>query len=214
MKKIIYAEQLEYISSFIKQDNVLIKKIEKYAREHKVPILSKASSKFLEQLIIITQPKKVLEIGTAIAYSSIKIGRNLSSEGKLYTIEKSRDIIKIAKNFINKAKLEDKINLLNGDAREIMPKLKIKFDFIFLDADKDDYKKLFNLSLKLLKKGGVIFIDNLLWQGFAATNKVPKKYIHSTKHIRDFNKIFMRTPSLDTSILPIGDGIGLGIKIK
>ena len=214
MKKIIYPEQLEYISSFIKQDNVLIKKIEKYAREHKVPILSKASSKFLEQLIIITQPKKVLEIGTAIAYSSIKIGRNLSSESKLYTIEKSRDIIEIAKNFINKAKLEDKINLLNGDAREIMPKLKIKFDFIFLDADKDDYKKLFNLSLKLLKKGGLIFIDNLLWQGFAATNKVPKKYILSTKHIRDFNKIFMRAPSLDTSILPIGDGIGLGIKIK
>ena len=214
MKKIIYPDQLEYISSFEKKDNALIKKIERYAREHKVPILSKDSSNFLEHLIVITRPKKVLEIGTAVAYSSIKIGRNLSSEGILYTIEKSNDKIKIAIKFINKAKLEDKINLLEGDAQEIMPKLKVKFDFIFLDADKEDYKKLFDLSLSLLKKGGVIFIDNILWQGFAATNKVPKKYILSTKHIRDFNKIFMRTPSLCASILPIGDGIGLGIKIK
>ncbi|MCH7972790.1 MAG: O-methyltransferase [Bacteroidetes bacterium] len=214
MKKIIYPDQLEYISSFEKKDNALIKKIERYAREHKVPILSKDSSNFLEHLIVITRPKKVLEIGTAVAYSSIKIGRNLSSEGILYTIEKSNDKIKIAIKFINKAKLEDKINLLEGDAQEIMPKLKVKFDFIFLDADKEDYKKLFDLSLSLLKKGGVIFIDNLLWHGFAASKKVPKKYASSTKHIRSFNKMFMKTPSLNTSIMPIGDGIGLGIKIK
>ena len=214
MKKIIYPLQLEYISSFEKQDYALIKKMEKYARENKTPILSKDSSKFLEQLIIINRPKKVLEIGTAIAYSAIKISRNLSSLGKLYTIEKSEDNIKLANKFIKQAKLNNKINLLEGNAQEIMPKLKIKFDFIFLDADKEDYKKLFELSLNLLKKGGVIFIDNLLWHGFAASKKVPKKYISSTKHIREFNRIFMNTPSLNTSILPIGDGIGLGIKIK
>ena len=214
MKKIIYPLQLKYISSFEKQDYALIKKMEKYARENKIPILSKDSSKFLEQLIIINRPKKVLEIGTAIAYSAIKISRNLSSLGKLYTIEKSEDNIKLANKFIKQAKLNNKINLLEGDAQEIMPKLKIKFDFIFLDADKEDYKKLFELSLILLNKGGIIFIDNLLWHGFAAAKKSLKKYECSTKYIRSFNKIFMKTPSLNTSILPIGDGIGLGIKIK
>ncbi|HED06543.1 MAG TPA: O-methyltransferase [Ignavibacteria bacterium] len=214
MKKIIYPLQLEYISSFETQENALIKKIERFARENKVPILSKDSSKFLEQLIISLRPQKVLEIGTAIAYSAIKISRNLSASGKLYTIEKSNDSIRIANKFINEAKLKNKINLLEGNAQKIIPKLKVKFDFIFLDADKEDYKKLFELSLTLLKKGGVIFIDNLLWHGFAASKKVPKKYISSTKHIRSFNKIFMKTTSLNTSILPIGDGIGLGIKIK
>ncbi len=214
MKKIIYPQQSEYISSFKKQEDALTKKMERFARENKVPILSKDSSKFLEQLIILIRPQKVLEIGTAIAYSAIKIGKNLSSAGKLYTIEKSSDNMKIAARFINEAKLVKKINLLKGDAQEIMPELKVKFDFIFLDADKEDYKKLFELSLKLLKKGGVIFIDNLLWHGYAASEKIPKKYAASTKHIKSFNKIFMNTPSLNTSILPIGDGIGLGIKIK
>ena len=90
MKRIIYPLQLEYISSFEKQDNALIKKIERFARENKVPILSKDSSKFLEQLIISLRPKRVLEIGTAIAYSAIKISRNLPSLGKLYTIEKKQ----------------------------------------------------------------------------------------------------------------------------
>jgi len=179
-----------------------------------VPILSKESSKFLEQLIVMFSPKKVLEIGTAIAYSAIKISRNLSSSGKLYTIEKSKDNIILANKFIGLAKQENKIKLHEGDAIEIMPEIKIKFDLIFLDADKEDYNKLFELSLKLLKKGGIIFIDNLLWHGYAAVKKVPKKYERSTKHIREFNKIFMNTPSLNSNILTIGDGIGLGIKIK
>ena len=214
MKKIIYPAQLEYISSFEKKENALIIKMEIFARDNKVPILSKDSSKFLEQLIIINRPKKVLEIGTAIAYSAIKISRNLSSPSELYTIEKSKDNIKLSNKFIKLAKQEKKIKLLEGDALEVMPKLKVKFDFIFLDADKEDYNKLFELSMNLLKKGGIIFIDNLLWHGFTAAKKVPKKYEHSTKHIRDFNKIFMNTPYLNTNILPIGDGIGLGIKIK
>lgn len=214
MKKIIYPNQLEYISSFEKKENALIKKMEKFALENKVPILSKESSRFLVQLIMVYKPKNVLEIGTAIAYSAIKISRNLPPSGKLYTIEKSKDNIKLANKFISLAKQENKIKLLEGNALEIMPKLKVKFDFIFLDADKEDYKELFELSLILLNKGGIIFVDNLLWHGFAAAKKIPKKYANSTKHIREFNKIFMNTTSLNTSILPIGDGIGLGIKVK
>ncbi len=214
MNKIIYPQQLDYISSFSAKEDAPINIMEKFALENKVPILSKESSKFLEQLIVMFSPKKVLEIGTAIAYSAIKISRNLSSSGKLYTIEKSKDNIILANKFIGLAKQENKIKLLEGDAIEIMPEIKIKFDLIFLDADKEDYNKLFELSLKLLKKGGIIFIDNLLWHGYAAVKKVPKKYERSTKHIREFNKIFMNTPSLNSNILTIGDGIGLGIKIK
>jgi predicted O-methyltransferase YrrM len=95
-----------------------------------------------------------------------------------------------------------------------MPGLKKKYDFIFLDADKEDYLALFEMAMKLLKKNGVIFVDNLLWHGYAASKEVPEKYKTSTKYIRDFNKIFMNHPQLNTTLLPVGDGIGLGIKIK
>lgn len=213
MKKIIYPLQQEYILSFINQEDKLIKSMENFAKENKVPILSKDASEFLEQIILIHQPRKVLEVGTAIAYSSIRIAKLLKPSSVLMTIEKSKDNIKLASKFIKKAKLSKKIKVLEGDAADIIPKIKNKFDFIFLDADKEDYLTLYKLSLDKLKKGGIIFVDNVLWHGFTAAEKVPKKYKRSTKHIREFNSYFMNTKSLKTVLLPIGDGIGLGVKI-
>ena len=130
----------------------------------------------------------------------------------LHTIELSKDNIALAKGFIERAELGEKIKLIEGDALNIMPRLKKKYDFIFLDADKEDYKRLFDYAIVLLKKGGVIVVDNLLWQGYAAASRVPAKYKESTKHIKQFNKIFINQPNLKSTILPIGDGIGLGIK--
>ncbi|PJA98204.1 MAG: O-methyltransferase [Ignavibacteriales bacterium CG_4_9_14_3_um_filter_30_11] len=213
MKKIIYPAQLDYISSFVKKNNPLIIEMGKFALENKIPILSKDSSEFLEQIVQIKKPKKVLEIGMAIAYSSIRIAKILSSESVVTTIEINKVNIKIAKTYIKKANMIKKIKVLEGDAEDIIPTIKDKFDLIFLDADKEDYLTLFNLSLEKLKKGGVIFIDNLLWHGFAAAKKIPKKYKNSTKHIRNFNYHFMNSKSLKSVLLPIGDGIGLGIKL-
>jgi predicted O-methyltransferase YrrM len=83
---------------------------------------------------------------------------------------------------------------------------------IFFDTDKEDYKRLFDYSLVLLRRGGIMVIDNLLWHGYAASTRVPEKYKESTNHIREFNKIFMTQPNLKTLIIPIGDGFGIGIK--
>jgi predicted O-methyltransferase YrrM len=159
------------------------------------------------------KPKGVLEIGTAIAYSSIRVARQLGEKGIIDTIEKSTDNIKLASNFIKLAKLQSKINILKGDANLIMPELKKKYDLIFLDADKKDYEKLFFNSLALLKKGGVIFVDNLLWHGFTAATKVPVSYKNSTKMIKEFNKLFLSQQNLKATILPVGDGVGLGVKL-
>ena len=110
--------------------------------------------------------------------------------------------------------MEECINIIEGNALEILPSLNKKYDFIFLDADKEDYLELFNKSLKILNLGGVIFIDNLLWKGFAASESVPNQYKKSTELIRKFNAQFLAHPKLKSSILSIGDGIGLGIKIS
>jgi len=214
MKDILFPEQKDYLESFIKENDPLILEMEAFAKKNNVPILSRDSTKLIELLIRIYRPERVLEIGTAIAYTSIRIAKCTGSKCSVHTIEFSKDNAKLAKQNIKKAKLSKKIKLLFGDALDIMPKLDKKYDFIFLDADKEDYLKLFQHSLKLLKKGGVIFVDNLLWHGFAAASVVPEKFKASTKYIRDFNKLFTENKKLQTTILPVGDGVGLGIKIK
>ncbi|HEX2868982.1 MAG TPA: O-methyltransferase [Ignavibacteriales bacterium] len=212
MENILCPDQLQYLESLRKEEDLIILDMEKYAKEHKVPILDWKSVEFMEQLILLYRPRRVLEIGTAIAYSSIHIARCLRKKGRLITIEQSRDNIRLAEENIRNSGLEKKIKLVEGNALDLMPKIKKKFDFIFLDADKEDYKDLFDFSMVLLKKGGVMFVDNLLWHGYTASRQVPKKFQTSTEHIREFNKIFLSHPDLTASILPIGDGIGFGVK--
>jgi len=212
MSNIFYPAQEKYISSFRKEQDDLINEMETFAKEHNIPILSWQAAEFVEQLVLITNPKKALEIGTAIAYTTIRIAKNLKKKSVIHTIELSKDNIKTAKKYIANSGVADRIKLIEGDALSVMPKMKEKYDLIFLDSDKEDYKRLFDYSMVLLKRGGVIVIDNLLWQGYAASGKVPSKYKSSTKHIREFNKIFIEQPNLQTTILPIGDGIGLGVR--
>jgi predicted O-methyltransferase YrrM len=212
MSKIFYPAQEKYISSFRKDQDDLINEMQSFAKEHNVPILSWQAAEFVEQLVLISRPKRVLEIGTAIAYTTIRIARNLDKKSMIHTIELSEPNIEAAKEYIEQSGVGDKIKLVEGDALSVMPRLKKKYDLIFLDSDKEDYKRLFDYSMVLLKRGGLLVIDNLLWQGYAAASKVPSKYKESTKHIREFNKIFIEQPNLRTTILPIGDGIGLGVK--
>ncbi len=214
MDQILYPSQIKYLEKLRKEPSEVIKEMEEFASKNKVPILDWNAAELLEQLILLKQPKSVLEIGTAIAYSSIRIASKLSKKSSVDTIEISKDNVEIAERFIDKAGLDEKINIIFGDALEVLPKLDKKYDFIFLDADKEDYEKLFYFALMLLKKGGMIFIDNLLWHSYAAKSKVPAAYKESTKHIREFNKIFSTQYSLETTIIPVGDGIGLGVKVK
>lgn len=210
----VYENQLRYLDGFRNEENKLILEMESFAIENRIPILDRHAAAFLELQIRISKPKRVLEIGTAIGYSSIRIARNLSNKAVLHTIEKSEDNIKLAEENFSKSGFSEKIVLYKGDALEIMPNLSSKYDFIFLDADKEDYKRLFDYSLMLLKKKGILFVDNLLWHGYTAASRVPKKFNTSTKMIREFNKVFMTQQNLLATILTIGDGIGLAVKTK
>ncbi len=212
MSKILYPLQEKYLSSFCEEHDKLMKSMQDFALVNNVPILNKHAAQFIEQLILIKRPKRVLELGTAIAYTAIRIARLLNNNSLIDTIEKSKDNVKIAGRYISNSGVASKINLLFGEAGDLLTGLNYKYDIIFLDADKEDYSNLFSLSLPLLRKNGIYIIDNLLWQGYAAASRVPKKFKSSTKHIREFNKIFTTTESLQTAIYPIGDGLGIGIK--
>ena len=212
MTKLLNPIQLKYISSFRKETDDLLIEMETFAKENNVPILFWQSAEFIEQGRRMIDPKRVLELGTAIAYTTIRIARELKGKSQVHTIEKSKDNITTAKQFIQKSRVGMKIKLLEGTALNIMPQLQNPYDLIFLDSDKEDYIRLFDYSMVLLKRGGVIIADNLLWHGYTASSRVPQKYKESTKHIRRFNKIFMNQPNLKATILPIGDGLGFGIK--
>lgn len=212
MSDIIIPKQLEYLKELRTEENELTLEMEVFAKEKKIPILEWTSAEFIEQIVLIQKPKRVLELGTAIAYTSIRIARILGDKGKIDTIEISKHNIPLAKAYIKRSKLGKKINLIEGNAFDVLPSLKNKYDMIYIDADKEDYEALFDLSMKLLKKGGVMIVDNLLWHGCPASEHVPSKYKTSTAHVRKFNKIFLSHPQLKTTILTVGDGIGIGVK--
>ncbi len=205
---------LDYLTKNRKPFTELEKEMEELAKAKRIPILDYKSAEFLELLIELKKPLAALEIGTAIAYSSIKMANRMPEDGILETIEKSKDNLPMAKEYIKKAGLENKINILFGEAEEIMKNCTKKYDFIFLDADKLYYENLFYLALPLLNKGGIIFVDNLLWKGYVAENleDVPTSFRTSTEQVTSFNKIFLNHKSLESQIFPIGDGIGVGIK--
>ena len=124
MSNILYDDQVEYLTSLRGDPDPLLKEMEIYAAEKKIPILDWMSAEFLEQLVLVSKPKSVLEIGTAIGYSSIRIARKLRKKASLDTIEKSKNNIRLAKDYIKRAGLQSSINILEGDALEIMPGLK------------------------------------------------------------------------------------------
>lgn len=212
MNAIYFPAQAKYIESFRLEGDELIKEMELYAQKNNVPILSWQSAELMEQLILMKNPRRVLEIGTAIGYTTIRIARRLGKKSEIHSIEMSPDNIKVANENFEKSGLVKKIKLIEGNAINIMPQLQKKYDFIFLDADKEDYKRLFDYSMILLKRRGVIVVDNLLWHGYAASSKVPPNYRTSTNLIREFNNIFSKQENLVTTILPVGDGLGIGIK--
>ncbi|WGH24760.1 MAG: class I SAM-dependent methyltransferase [Candidatus Shikimatogenerans bostrichidophilus] len=183
-----------------------LKKIrnKKYNNINKKNMSDFLQGRFLSIISRIKNPKYILEIGTFIGYSSLCLCEGLKKKGKLITIEKNKKIFKYAINNISNTKYKNKIKILLGNALNIIPKLNIKFDIIFIDADKKNYINYLNLIKNKIKKKGIILVDNVLWKGLIIKNKKDK----ITKIINNFN-IELKNKNYNNIILPIRDGINL-----
>lgn len=208
--------QFAYLQELRKPVSPQLKVMENYARHNKIPIIDWYSGELLEFVMTLKNPKRVLELGTAIGYSAIRIIKQLSEEATLTTIEKSPGNIAKAREYFEQSGYAKRITLLAGEAKGILPTLTGQFDAVFLDADKRDYAELFELTEPFITPGGLIVIDNLLWRGYVAESdeNIPESYLPSTRLLREFNTMFFNHPAFKTMLLPIGDGIGLGIKKK
>jgi len=162
---------------------------------------------FLHLIIKISNTKKILEIGTFTGLSGLTMSLSLPSDGELVTIDKNEERNKIASNFFKKAKQKNKIKTIIGPALETISSLKEKkqkFDLIFIDADKENYKNYYNQSLDLIEKNGLIIVDNVLWHGEVADIKNQKKL---TTIIREFNFYINKDKRTENLIIPVGDGL-------
>ena len=160
---------------------------------------------FLHLIIKISNIKNVLEIGTFTGLSALSISLALPSDGKLIALDKNEDTNKIATNFFKKAKQDHKITTIIKPALESLDELKNnKFDMVFIDADKMNYKEYYERSLKLLDKGGLIIVDNVLWHGEVADEDNLDKY---TVNIREFNTHVLNDNRVEQIIVPLGDGM-------
>ena len=160
---------------------------------------------FLHLIIKISNIKNVLEIGTFTGLSALSILLALPDDGKLIALDKDEDTNKVALNFIKKANQNHKIKTIVKPAIESLKELKNKkFDMVFIDADKMNYKEYYEKSLNLLDKGGLIIVDNVLWHGEVADEKNNDKF---TIYIREFNKLISEDKRVEQIIIPLGDGM-------
>lgn len=182
--------------------------LKNYAKENHVPIITDEVAKLLETLIKYQKPSKILEIGTAIAYSALVMEKAFSGIEKIVTLEKNEEMAKIAKNNIQKYQSTAKIQILVGDALEVLKKIDEKFDFIFIDAQKSAYQKYFEEAMRLSEPGSIIVCDNVLFKGMVADDALmDKKHKTIVKNLRKFIDFVMESEEFNSSLIPSGDGI-------
>ena len=217
IKSLEINERLEkYISDHTNDLHPIQKELLKYndsLGQTKKMQISISQAYFFQFFIRTNNIKNILEVGTFTGYSALSMGLVLPKDGKITCLDINKDTSEVANNFFKKAKLDNKIKINLAPAIDSLIKLKNtkeKFDMIFIDADKENYKNYYNLSLELIKNSGFIIIDNVLWKGEVAD---PKKNDQLTNIIREFNSFIKKDDRIEKTILPLGDGITICRKI-
>lgn len=202
----------EYIKNTIKEEDGILLELRKFAALNGIPIMRRETAKLLLVLGLAIKPRKVLEAGTAIGYSSILLAETLRDGGIIDTIENDYKMLETARYNIRKTGCQDKINSIAGDTAEVLRCLDKKYDFILLDAAKGQYIELLPDCIRLLNPGGLLVSDNVLFKGMVANDKLVirrKKTI--VKNLREYLNTICTNPALETSILPVGDGVAVSV---
>ncbi|MBQ6906940.1 MAG: O-methyltransferase [Clostridia bacterium] len=191
----------------------ILKELEDYAEKHSIPIVQPETAKLLEVLTATKKPQRILEVGCAIGYSAILMAQYLEKGGSITTLEWDADMAEIARDNIEKAGLSDSIKVIQNDAKEVVKTLTGEYDIIFLDGPKAHYIYMLNDCIRLLKKGGMLISDNVLYKGMTADDEhVIRRKITIVKRLRRFISAQMQRAELETVILPLGDGVTVSVK--
>ncbi len=206
----------EYLREKTVHDNAFLHDLEEYAEKNSVPIVEPETARLLTVMTEIKKPERVLEVGCAIGYSSILMSEGLAEGGKITTIEYNGDMVKTARENIEKAGLSEKIEVVEADAKDYLSYIDDDevFDIIFLDGPKAHYIYMLDECVRLLKKGGLLISDNVLYKGMIADdNHVVRRKITIVKRLRKYIDALMAHQELKTMLLPLGDGVTVSVKV-
>lgn len=203
----------EYLSALHRQPPALLAELEEAGLHENIPIVHRAVGRLLSTLVHAMQANRILEIGTAYGYSTLWMALALPPAGKIWTIDPDRERTAIACDFLTRAGKAESVQIINAPALDFLPSFGHRnLDIVFLDAIKEEYAEYLELVVPFLKRSGLVIVDNLLWSGRSAA--APGAGDSTATHaIREFNRTFLHHPQLDATILPVGDGVGIGARI-
>lgn len=213
---IIDERMVTYINSLDTGNGVFLDRLEQQAKKDDVPIIRREMQSFLKVLLQIKRPKRILEVGTAVGFSAILMCENTPEDTHITTIEKYEKRIPQAKENFRLADVEERITFLEGDALEILKELKGSFDFIFMDAAKGQYIHFLPEVLRLLEKDGILVSDNVLQEGDIIESHFAVERRNRTiyKRMREYLYELKHDERLLTSIVPVGDGAAVSVRVK
>lgn len=211
---IVDERMVTYMNSLDKGNTPFLNHLEQEALKNRVPIIRREMQSFLKVLLQIKAPKRILEVGTAVGFSTLLMSTYNPADCEIVTIENYEKRIPIAKENFRKAGKEEQITLLEGDAQEILKTLTGSFGFIFMDAAKGQYINFLPEVLRLLEDGGILLSDNVLQDGDIVESHFAVERRNRTiyKRMREYLYVLKHHELLETSILPLGDGVTLSIK--
>lgn len=202
----------DYIRNLEKTTDPLLIEMEMYALKNKVPIIEVEVKKFLEILVMLKKPNRILEIGTAIGYSSIVMNRAYPNS-KITTIEIDEKNFLKAKEYVKKSGLSKNIDIIFADANDALDFIKNDYDMIFMDAAKGQYINFFEKSVERLTKGGILVSDNILFRGLVAKEKNNVRRKNTiVKRLKEFLKMITNSEKFFVTIVPIDDGMAICYK--
>lgn len=203
----------EYAERHTTEENPLLKKINRETHAHVLMprmLSGHLQGRLLSMISHMIRPRVVLEIGTYTGYSALCMAEGLQEGGKLITIDLNEELEERVRGYFREANLADRIDYRIGDASQILPQLNERFDLVFIDADKENYARYFDLVIDRVNLNGIILADNVLWSGKVLGDKPDK----DTRAIMDFNVKIQRDSRVENVLLPIRDGIMLMRKVK
>ena len=204
----------KYVEALSDKESPLLKEINEYTFRniHQPRMLSgHLQGRILSFISQIKKPKNILEIGTYTGYSALCLAEGLSTDGKLITIDKDKSLNSIVGDFFSRSKYANQIDRKIGEALNLIPEIKLKFDLVFIDADKKNYKNYFNQVFDMLNVGGVIIVDNVLWNG-KVTDLEKNHNDKITVYMNEFNEYIKNNKKVSKLILPVRDGLTIIIK--
>ena len=215
MNGIVHPKVETYLAELLPPRDPLLVDLERQAQKDHVPICGPLVGALLATLVSATRPRRVLELGTAIGYSAIWMGRVLAPEGwRMTTIELEPPVAARARAHLQEAGLAGVVQVLEGAALDILPQLADRVDFVFIDAVKSEYPQYFAHVVRLLRPGGVLVADNVLLGGSVADPVLPSGWAPAARDgIRQFTRMLFDHPGFRSTILPLRDGLSLSVRL-